>query len=160
MMVRVNHMLTLYLSIMDPGARRSTSPSPVMNASSKYCPSLARVRMGTVITKLRDEHIEKVATDCMSPSLPRVPGILLTELRPMRNYPSFLLASTTRMTSQLWNLTRVTVGQESLTGGGQRGLAAGRAAPVPPLVEAMLLLSEEEKEEDLLLPGGILRSPV
>ena len=30
----------------------------------------------------------------------------------MRNFPSFLMASSTTMTSKLWNLTRVTVRQE------------------------------------------------
>ena len=55
-------------------------------------------------------HQEK--TSSCSSSSPRVPAISHSELRPMRNFPSFLLASSTTMTSKLWNLTRVTVRQE------------------------------------------------
>ena len=51
-------------------------------------------------------------SSCNSSSSPRVPAIGHSELRPMRNFPSFLMASSTTMTSKLWNLTRVTVRQE------------------------------------------------
>ena len=54
---------------------------------------------------------EKTPSSCTSSS-PRVPAIAHSELRPMRNFPSFLMASSTTMTSKLWNLTRVTVRQE------------------------------------------------
>ena len=55
---------------------------------------------------------QEKTSSCSSSSSPRVPAISHSELRPMRNFPSFLMASSTTMTSKLWNLTRVTVRQE------------------------------------------------
>ena len=55
---------------------------------------------------------EKTSSCSCSSSSPKVPSISHSELRPIWNLPSFLLASSTTMTSKLWNLTRVTVRQE------------------------------------------------
>ena len=70
---------------------------------------------------------EKTSSCSSSSSSPRVPAIAHSELRPMRNFPSFLMASSTTMTSKLWNLTRVTVRQEvgiSLSGLLEKELAS------------------------------------
>ena len=63
-------------------------------------------------TRERKGRKSQEKTPSSSSSSPRVPAIAHSELRPMRNFPSFLMASSTTMTSKLWNLTRVTVRQE------------------------------------------------
>ena len=77
----------------------------------------ARSSMSSLLRRLpktreRKGRKTQEKTPSCSSSSPRVPAIAHSELRPMRNFPSFLMASSTTMTSKLWNLTRVTVRQE------------------------------------------------
>eukprot|EP00090_Calanus_glacialis_P012302 TRINITY_DN2079_c0_g2_i5.p1 TRINITY_DN2079_c0_g2~~TRINITY_DN2079_c0_g2_i5.p1 ORF type:complete len:1033 (+),score=228.16 TRINITY_DN2079_c0_g2_i5:42-3101(+) len=96
-----------------PNIKRSSVARNSMNNILKKIPRGRREK----IKAEEDQNLQNTGITANNsknykPSL-RVPKLNSTELRSMRNYPSYLMGRSTMMTSKLWNLTRVTVREKT-----------------------------------------------